>query len=49
MPICGCCALRSTALPTMPHGTSEALCLEFSDLLELEPQIDLEISGFEIG
>ena len=27
----------------------EALCLEFSDLLELEPQIDLEVSGFEIG
>ena len=26
-----------------------ALCLEFSDLLELEPQLDLEVSGFEIG
>jgi DNA modification methylase len=25
------------------------LCLEFSDLLELEPDIDLEVSGFEIG
>ncbi len=27
----------------------EALRLEFSDLLELEPQIDLEVSGFEMG
>jgi DNA modification methylase len=27
----------------------EALCLEFSEILELEPQIDLEISGFEMG
>jgi len=27
----------------------EALSLEFSDLLKLEPQIDLEVSGFEIG
>ena len=27
----------------------EALCLEFSDLLNLEPQIELEISGFETG
>ena len=27
----------------------EALSLEFSDILELEPQIDLEVSGFEIG
>ena len=27
----------------------EALSLEFSDLLELDPQIDLEVSGFEIG
>ncbi len=27
----------------------EALSLEFSDLLELEPQLDLEVSGFEIG
>ena len=27
----------------------DALRLEFSDLLELEPQIDLEISGFEMG
>ena len=41
--------MRSTVLPRIPHGTSEALCLEFSDLLELEPQIDLEVSGFEIG
>jgi DNA modification methylase len=27
----------------------EALRLEFSDLLELEPKIDLEVSGFEIA
>jgi hypothetical protein len=27
----------------------EALSLEFSDILELEPQADLEISGFEMG
>src|SRR5439155_19329384 len=27
----------------------EALSLEFSDLLKLEPQIDLEFSGFQIG
>src|SRR5215467_8730557 len=28
---------------------SEALALEFSDILELAPQIDLAGSGFEIG
>ena len=27
----------------------EALSLEFSDLLELDPQVDLEVTGFEIG
>jgi ParB-like chromosome segregation protein Spo0J len=27
----------------------EALSLEFSEILELEPQIDLEFSGFEMG
>jgi DNA modification methylase len=27
----------------------EALALEFSDILELDPQIDLELSGFEMG
>ena len=27
----------------------EALSLEFSEILELAPQIDLEISGFEMG
>ena len=27
----------------------EALALEFSEILELAPQIDLEISGFEMG
>ena len=27
----------------------EALRLEFTDLLELEPKLDLEVSGFEIG
>ena len=27
----------------------EALALEFSELLELAPQIDLEVSGFEMG
>ena len=28
---------------------SEALALEFSEILELEPQLDLELSGFEMG
>src|SRR5207302_3998623 len=27
----------------------QGLRLEFSDLLELEPKIDLEVSGFEMG
>ena len=27
----------------------EALALEFSEILELAPQIDLEVSGFEMG
>jgi hypothetical protein len=28
---------------------SEELALEFSEILELAPQIDLEVSGFEMG
>jgi hypothetical protein len=27
----------------------DALALEFSEILELAPQIDLEVSGFEMG
>ena len=27
----------------------EALALEFSDILELDPEIDIELSGFEMG
>ena len=45
----GCCGSRSTALAKSSSWDFDALTLEFSDILEIDLDADLQISGFEMG
>ena len=48
-PICVCCAWRSIDWARTSSWDVDALKLEFSDVLEISNNVDLSISGFEMG